>query len=208
MTAFFNGLMITGGLIIAIGAQNAFVLKQGLLKQNIGIVVLLCWLCDFVLIACGTFGVSALFSQNSTASLILSASGGIFLLLYGLAGLKRAFRANNALIVAAGNKIDPPTAWKTATATLAITLLNPHVYIDTIMLIGGSAAALSFQEKWYFLSGALMTSAIWFCSIGFGARLLLPLFRRETTWQILDLIIAVMMFYLSYTLLLPVWEIL
>lgn len=131
MNAFFNGLMITGGLIVAIGAQNAFVLRQGLLKQHIGVVVALCWLCDVVLMAGGVFGISALLSDSPLAAAWLAVAGGVFLVCYG----------------------------------------------------------------------ALTVSALWFVGLGYGARLLLPLFRRERVWQILDGLIAAMMFYLAYGLL-------
>ena len=198
MNAFLNGLMIVSGLIAAIGAQNAFVLKQGLMKQHILLVVSLCWLCDILLIGSGIFAVSALASNHPKLSSLLSLSGGIFLLYYGISNLRSAYQG--------GHSLNPETAGvttsalKTAAATLAVTLLNPHVYIDTVMLIGGSAAGLNLSHKIQFFLGAITASFIWFFSIGFGARLLLPLFRRELTWQILDLLIALMMFYLSYGL--------
>ncbi|UOO83630.1 LysE/ArgO family amino acid transporter [Neisseria dumasiana] len=200
MNAFFNGLMITGGLIVAIGAQNAFVLRQGLLKQHIGVVVALCWLCDVVLMAGGVFGISALLSDSPLAAAWLAVAGGVFLVCYGAMNAKRAWRGGGHLSVSADRK-DHVSAVKIAATTLALTLLNPHVYIDTVVLIGGSAAALSHQDKVWFLSGALTVSALWFVGLGYGARLLLPLFRRERVWQILDGLIAAMMFYLAYGLL-------
>lgn len=200
MNAFFNGLMISGGLIVAIGAQNAFVLKQGLLKQHVGIVVLICWLCDVTLMGAGVFGIAALLSGSPTATTILSLAGGLFLLAYGSLSLKRALEGGGHLNVYAG-KAEQISAVKVAAATLALALLNPHVYVDTVMLIGGSAAGLSHADKIAFFVGAIVASALWFAAIGYGTRILLPLFRRERVWQILDGLIAAMMFYLAYGLL-------
>lgn len=200
MQAFFTGLMITAGLIVAIGAQNAFVLKQGLLKQHVGLVVLLCWLCDVVLIAAGVFGTAALLSGSPTASALLALAGGLFLLVYGAMNAKRAWQGGGHLALDT-DKPAPASAFKTAATTLALTLLNPHVYIDTVVLIGGAASPFNQAGKILFLLGAVTASALWFVSIGFGARLLLPLFRRERVWQILDGLIAAMMFYLAWGLL-------
>lgn len=199
MNPFLNGLMITGSLIIAIGAQNAFVLKQGLLKQHVGIVVFLCWLCDVVLISSGVFGISALLSGHSKVAAWLALAGGVFLLCYGMMNVKRAWRGGGHLAVNA-ERSNNTSAMKTAAATLALTLLNPHVYIDTVMLIGSSAASLNHLGKLWFLMGALTASVVWFVSLGYGARLLLPIFRRERVWQILESLIAAMMFYLAYGL--------
>ncbi|MFC3874168.1 LysE/ArgO family amino acid transporter [Neisseria musculi] len=199
MQPFFTGLMITGGLIAAIGAQNAFVLKQGLLKQHIGLVVLLCWLCDVVLIALGIFGTAALLAGNPAASALLALAGSLFLLAYGAINAKRAWQGGGHLAV--NTDAAAASSLKTATTTLALTLLNPHVYIDTVVLIGGAASSFNQTGKMLFLLGSLTASACWFVSIGFGARLLLPLFRRERVWQVLEGLIALMMFYLAWNLL-------
>ncbi|MDO4906453.1 LysE/ArgO family amino acid transporter [Neisseria sp.] len=200
MHPFFTGLMITGSLIAAIGTQNAFVLKQGLIKQHVGLVVLLCWLCDVVLITLGVFGTAALLSDSPTASALLALAGGLFLLTYGAINTKRAWQGGGHLAV---NTDKPATVstLKTATTTLALTLLNPHVYIDTVVLIGGAASPFNPAGKILFLIGSVTASALWFASIGFGARLLQPLFRRERVWQVLDGLIAAMMFYLAWGLL-------
>lgn len=205
MNAFFNGFLISGGLIVAIGAQNAFVLKQGLLRQHIGIVVILCWLCDIILIGAGVFGLALLLSGNPGAGNWLSLAGGLFLLAYGLLSAKRALRGGNKLTTAFVSASEVPVL-RTAATALALTLLNPHAYIDTVVLIGGSAANLSQTDKTAFFIGAVLASGIWFVSIGYGSLLLQPLFRRERVWQILDGLIAMMMFYLAYGLLHPIWE--
>ena len=207
MDAFLNGLMVSGSLIIAIGAQNAFVLKQGLHKQNVGVVIFLCWFCDVILMGAGVFGISALISNQPTAMVSLGLAGAAFLLLYGLSSAKRAWRGGSHLEVK-HHPAERSSSLTAASTTLAITLLNPHVYVDTIMLIGGSAIALSTVNKLWFLLGALLASAVWFIGIGYGARLLLPLFRRERVWQWLDGLIALMMFYLAYRLLQSIWSLL
>lgn len=203
MSHLLNGFLITAGLIMAIGAQNAFVLKQGLLRQHVGLVVALCWLCDLLLIFAGVFGLSALLSNRPYLSAVLALAGGLFLLFYGLNNAKRAIKGGGVLTVNPENAA--PSALKTAAATLAMTLLNPHVYLDAVVLIGGSAAHLNQHGKLMFLTGALSASAIWFCGLGFGSRLLMPLFRRESVWQILDGAIALVMLYLAYGLLNQVW---
>lgn len=199
MSAFLSGFMITASLIAAIGAQNAFVLKQGLLRQHIGIVIFICWLCDLALISIGVFGVSALLAGHQTATAFMALTGGLFLLAYAWRSAKSAWQGSG--ILNPDTEPAAPSALKTSTTTLALTLLNPHVYIDTVMLIGGAAAPLPPTGKWHFLAGALSASGIWFTTIGYGARLLLPLFRREHTWQVLDSLIALMMLYLAFGLL-------
>lgn len=199
MQAFLSGLMITGSLIMAIGAQNTFVLKQGLLKQHIGWVVSVCWLCDVLLIGAGVYGMGALLAHRPQAAAALALAGGLFLLVYGLSSARAAWQGNKQLNALADNA-QHNTAFKAILTTLALTLLNPHAYVDTIMLIGGSAAALPIDSKLHFLTGSLLASALWFIAIGYGSRLLLPLFRRASTWQILDSLIALMMLYLAYGL--------
>ncbi|WP_255525167.1 LysE/ArgO family amino acid transporter [Neisseria yangbaofengii] len=149
MTYFINGFLISAGLIMAIGAQNALVLKQGLLRRHIWLVVLLCWLCDVVLMTLGVFGLSALLSGSPKLSGALALSGGLFLLAYGAVSAKRAWQGGNYLTVDTENHL-PPSAFKIAATTLALTLLNPHVYIDTVVLIGGSAANLDQTAKQFF----------------------------------------------------------
>ena len=199
MQVFLSGFMITGGLIMAIGAQNTFVLKQGLLKQHIGLVVSICWLCDVLLIGAGVYGVSALLANSPHAAAALALAGGVFLLVYGLNSARSAWQGKKQFTASSADK-PQSTAFKIVLTTLTLTLLNPHAYVDAIMLIGGSAAPLSAHDKQLFLAGSLLASALWFISIGYGSRLLLPLFRHTRTWQILDSIIAIMMLYLAYNL--------
>ncbi len=178
---------MTAGLIIAIGAQNAFVLKQGLLKQNILAVILTCFFCDIVLISLGVLGLGSLISQSTMATVALAFVGGGFLLIYGLKAFLSAYRGNASLQLAKADK-QPQTTLHAIIATLLITLLNPHVYLDTVVIIGGIAGTLAFDEKLFFLVGALLVSALWFFSLGYGARLLSRFFQRPVTWRILDLV--------------------
>ncbi len=198
MHAFLSGFSLMMGLIVAIGAQNAFVLRQGLLKQHIGIVVLICWLCDCILSSVGVFGLASLTTGSPTAVRLLSGAGALFLLWYALQSARRAWQGGGHLEIASGNT--PGNAGKTALTTLALTLLNPHVYIDTTLLVGGAASTFPAHEKWPFLFGVCTLSGLWFFSLGYGTRLLLPLFKQEKVWRILDSGIAVMMLYLSIQL--------
>ena len=207
MQAFLSGLMLSAALIIAIGAQNAFVLKQGLRREHVGLVVALCMFCDAVLIACGVFGLAALLDGKPLATALLALAGGIFLLAYAARSARSAWRGDSQLGVSEAGSTRH-AAWSVALTTLALTLLNPHVYIDTVMLIGGAAAPLSEQGKWHFWLGAATASALWFTSLGYGVRFLLPLFRRRRTWQLLDGVIALMMLYLSAGLLNDAWTLL
>lgn len=204
MAHFINGFLISLGLIMAIGAQSALVLKQGLLRQHVGIVVALCWLCDVVLMGLGVFGMSALLADSPKLSGVLSLAGGLFLTVYGILSAKRAWIGGHYLTV--DTKNTAPSAFKVAGITLVVTLLNPHVYIDTMVLIGGSAAHLDSAGKFAFLAGALFASGFWFGGLGCGSRFLLPIFRREQVWQVLDGAIALIMFYLAFGLLQQAFE--
>ncbi|HDR1011477.1 LysE/ArgO family amino acid transporter [Pasteurella multocida] len=199
MEHLLQGFFVTAGLIIAIGAQNAFVLKQGLLKQNILAVILTCFFCDIVLISLGVLGLGSLISQSTMATVALAFVGGVFLLIYGLKAFLSAYRGNASLQLAKADK-QPQTTLHAIIATLLITLLNPHVYLDTVVIIGGIAGTLAFDEKLFFLVGALLVSALWFFSLGYGARLLSRFFQRPVTWRILDLVIGVIMWAIAISL--------
>ena len=204
MYPFFSGFSLMMALIVAIGAQNAFVLRQGLLRQHIGLVVFLCWLCDCLLSSAGVFGLSRLFADHPSASRFLALAGGLFLLAYAAKSARRAWLGGGHL---EASQPDAPgmSAGKAAATTLALTLLNPHVYIDTVMLIGGASANFDLTGKWQYLTGVVLASGLWFSLLGYGARLLLPLFKREQVWQLLDSLIALMMLYLAIMLLCQAW---
>lgn len=204
MEFIIKGAVISGSLIIAIGAQNAFVLKQGLLKQSIFGVSLTCFLCDMALMTLGVLGLGSLIRANQSATLLLALLGALFLIAYSFKSFKNAFYATSFLEVET-NKDEHPSRARVIASTLAITLLNPHVYLDTVVIIGGVAGTLSLDQKFQFLLGALLASCIWFFCLGYGARLLLPLFRSAKTWRILDLFIGCIMCWIALELIKYSW---
>ena len=196
-TALLQGFGLGASLIIAIGAQNAFVLRQGLKRQHVFITALLCSLCDVALIALGVGGLGLLIASVPALTAVATWGGAAFLLFYGL----RAFRSAaspGSLEVEPGAA--PVRAWNIALATLAISLLNPHVYLDTVVLLGSIGARYPAAERWLFAAGAAMASAIWFFGLGYGAAWLTPLFRRPVAWRILDAAVGCVMWAICASL--------
>ncbi|TWP50921.1 amino acid transporter [Lentzea tibetensis] len=172
-------------LIVAIGAQNAFVLRQGIRRHSVLAVVAICALSDAVLIALGVGGVGAVVAKFPDALKVIGVVGGGFLLCYGFLAARRAVRPH-ALVPAAGGS--------TVVTCLALTWLNPHVYLD-ILLLGSIAAG-----SWSFALGAVLASITWFSALGFGARLLSGFFARPASWRVLDGLVAATMVALGVTL--------
>lgn len=197
-STIIQGFFVSFGLIVAIGAQNAYVLKQGLLKQHIFWVCLVCFLCDFTLLSLGVLGLGSLISQSNLATLGLAIFGAVFLLWYGFRSFRSAYQGGANLSVDGTHS--QTTLKQTIATTLALTLLNPHVYLDTLVLVGSIASPLTTAEKYQFLIGAVLASALWFFGLGFGARLLIPLFAKPNTWRILDAIIGVIMWAIAFSL--------
>lgn len=198
MNEILKGALTSGTLIIAIGSQNAFVLKQGLLKNNIFWVSLICFLCDFMLMFIGVLGVGAIINNSILATVGLAIAGGLFLFLYGLKSFRSAWFSSSSIDISNDSKTIP--IYRTILVTLAITLLNPHVYLDTIVVVGGIAGTLSFDQKLNFLIGALLASFVWFFGLGYGSRWLIPIFKKPKAWKVLDFGIGCLMFWLSYQL--------
>ncbi len=199
-----KGMMVSGGLIIAIGSQNAFVLKQGLLKQNIGYVIAICFLCDILLMALGVLGLGQLINESAILINGLAICGAAFLFWYGFNSFKSAYQGNSKMTFdnqAANPNKQQQSLMQLIAATFAITLLNPHVYLDTVVIVGGIGGTLTQQEKVWFLLGALITSFVWFVALGYGSRLLTPLFAKNRTWQWLDTGIGIMMWWIAIELL-------
>ncbi|MGQ7350440.1 LysE/ArgO family amino acid transporter [Quadrisphaera oryzae] len=195
------GLGLGLSLIVAIGAQNAFVLRQGLRGEHVLAVVAVCALSDLVLIVAGVAGAGAALQAWPAALVVVRLAGALFLAGYAVLAARRALRpaADAALRTETGGT---STSLAAALATcLALTWLNPHVYLDTVVLLG-SIASTHGEERWWFAAGAAAGSAIWFAALGFGARLLRPLFARPVAWRVLDAVIAVVMAALAVTLLL------
>ncbi len=183
------GLGTGAGLIVAIGAQNAFVLRQGVTRAWVPTVVAVCVLSDLVLIAAGVAGIGALTARAPWFLEVVRWGGVVFLLSYASASVWRAARPGS-LTVQAGPGMGG-TRRRAALTAAGLTWLNPHVYLDTVVLVGGLAATHGDQGRWLFGAGAVLASAIWFPLIGFGARGLRSVFARPAAWRVLDLVIAV-----------------
>ncbi|WP_210205865.1 LysE/ArgO family amino acid transporter [Hoeflea marina] len=191
-----SGFLLGGSLILAIGAQNAFLLRQGLLRQHVFILCLICAGSDAALIALGTAGLGRLIAQSPLLLDVVTLGGAVFLAVYAALALKRA--VHPGALKAAG---EGGGSLKAAIATcLAFTFLNPHVYLDTVLLVGGLSAAHQGAARLAFAGGAMAASFVWFFGLGYGARLLQPLFARPSAWRVLDLIIALVMAALSLSL--------
>ena len=193
-----SGLAAGLSLIVAIGAQNAFVLRQGLVRRHVPLVVAVCAISDAVLIAAGVAGLGALVTYAPVVLEIVRWGGAAFLLGYGIRAVIRAWRGESMRDPGDGGT----RGWGAVLATtLALTWLNPHVYLDTVVLLGSMAAAQG-DDRWWFALGAMAGSVLWFTALGAGARLLVPLFRRPSSWRVLDAGIALVMFALAAQLLL------
>ncbi|BCW57656.1 L-lysine exporter family protein LysE/ArgO [Paenarthrobacter nicotinovorans] len=188
------GLATGLALIVAIGAQNAFVLRQGIRGEHIVPIVAVCALSDAVLIAAGVLGTGALITAAPAAVVVLRYVGAAFLVTYGVLAARRALRPQ-ALTTSEGSRNDGGAkrgAAAAVTTVLALTWLNPHVYLD-IALLGSIASAQGTPLQWWFGAGAMLGSILWFCSLGFGARFLRGFFARPRSWRFLDGGIAVTM---------------
>ncbi|MFW6867372.1 LysE/ArgO family amino acid transporter [Nocardioides sp. CPCC 206347] len=190
--------LVTGlTLIVAIGAQNALVLRQGLIRSHVGPVVAICALSDAVLIAAGVGGIGTIVDHARWVLEVVRWLGVAFLLWYAAASLRRATRPES--LAAAGNGTVEPSGPVIGRA-IALTWLNPHVYLDTVLLVGSIAAAHDGGEPaghWWFGAGAVLASVLWFSSLGYGARLLAPLLARPRAWQVLEVLIAITMLFVA-----------
>jgi L-lysine exporter family protein LysE/ArgO len=186
LLAALAGLGTGLSLIVAIGAQNAFVLRQGIRRQHVAAVVAICALSDAVLISAGIGGVGSVVRAWPSALTVIGRLGGAFLVAYGVLAARRAVRPQAALTAAAGTGGSLRTAVLTC---LAMTWLNPHVYLDTLLLLGSVANGYG-SSRWGFGVGAVTGSVVWFTGLGFGARLLERPFSRPGSWRALDAAIA------------------
>ncbi|MCV2359970.1 LysE/ArgO family amino acid transporter [Paucibacter sp. TC2R-5] len=192
--SYSQGLLLGASLIVAIGAQNAFVLRQGLRREHVTVIVLACGLTDALLMAAGVFGLAALINGQPLLTRLISWAGALFLSCYGARALWRARRPGADLHAAQG----PSLSLRQALLQLAgFTLLNPHVYLDTVMLVGSVGAQQPTALRLAFMAGAASGSLLWFALLGFGARWLAPWFARPRAWQILDALIGLTMLALA-----------
>lgn len=194
--SYSNGLLVAIGLIMAIGAQNAFVLAQSLRREHHLPVAALCILCDAILVAAGVFGLASLLAQSATLLAIARWGGAAFLIWYGSQALLRAARPQS--LQAAGS--EPRSLRAVLLTALAVTLLNPHVYLDTVLLIGSLGAQQI--EPGAYAAGAASASFLWFSALALGAAWLAPWLARPLTWRLIDLGVAVMMFSVAAQLVL------
>ena len=193
-SVFLQGWALSLGLIVAIGAQNAFVLRQGLRREHVASVVFLCASIDALLIAAGVLGMAQALGDRPMVAHALALAGAVFLAAYGWNALRRALHQNGLLANEEGDGL----TWATAMAqAAAFTLLNPHVYLDTVLLVGSIGAQQPTDLQVWFVAGASSASLLWFCALGFGARWLAPLFAKPRAWQVLDILIGLTMWALS-----------
>ena len=194
---FLKGFIVTFSLIVAIGAQNAYILKLGLLRQHVLLAVSLCILFDAILISAGVLGLGYFIKGNQILINSIAIIGIIFLNVYAFLSFWSAFK-NESLKIDDEIKTNPLK--KVILMLLVFTFLNPHTYLDTVLLIGGIGANIESEYKIYFLTGAISASTIWFTLLGFGARLLIPIFKKPITWKILDISIGIIMLIISCSL--------
>lgn len=192
-----EGFVLGGGLIVAIGAQNAFILRQGLLRQHVFVLCLLAAFFDTILIVLGVAGMGALVQSNPGLLLYVTLAGALFLAVYAVIAARRALAPVGLQAADKGVRNLNKAIW----ILLAFTFLNPHVYLDTIVLLGGVAGRYDDAPRLAFTIGASCASFLWFFSLGYGAKRLAPLFERPSAWRVLDGFIAVVMTVLCISLL-------
>jgi len=202
LTIFTKGFFLGASLIMAIGLQNAFVLRQGIKKHHVFVTALTASLIDVMLIGAGVFGFGALIEQFPSLITYITWGGAAFLIIYGAKSFYRAFKPDALNESQAEGMIKQGSAREIILIILGISLLNPHVYLDTVVLIGGLAAGYGNEGKLIFGAGAMIASFVWFFALGYGARLLAPLFNKPKSWQILDFLIALIMWAIAASLLL------
>lgn len=196
---FFQGFVLSLGLIVAIGAQNAFVLRQGLRREHVGAVVVFCALADAMLIAAGVLGIAEVLGHRPELAQALTWMGAAFLAWYGY---KAFLRARQTQSLRASAQTPSLTLAAALMQVAAFTFLNPHVYLDTVMLMGSMGGRYPAALQYAFIAGASAASLVWFVALGYGAQRLAPWFGRPRAWQLLDLLIALTMWTLATTLVL------
>lgn len=196
MTSFLSGFGLSLSLILAIGAQNAFVLRQGLRGEHVFAVVAICSLSEVLLISAGVAGLGALIEAQPSLLVAFRWGGAAFLLVYGARALWAAWQGGAAL--EAGDAAGSLRA--ALTTCLALTWLNPHVYLDTVILLGGIGATK--PAPWLYATGAMSASILFFGILGYGAGLLRPIFAKPAAWRGLDVFIALVMWAIAVGLVL------
>jgi len=196
LSALLAGLGLGLSLIVAIGAQNAFVLRQGLRREHVLLVVVVCAASDLILIAAGIAGLGVLIQQADWVVVVVRIAGAAFLAWYGVVAARRALKPKALEADEGGARMTRAAAISTV---LALTWLNPHVYLDTVVLLGSIGGTYG-DDRWWFGFGAGLASVLWFAALGFGSRTLRPLFAKPIAWRVLDVVIALVMFALAASL--------
>ena len=197
-SAFLQGGLMTAGLIVAIGAQNALVLRQGLARRHVGPVVALCTLSDWLLIALGVFGLGSVIQSSPLLLQAFRFGGAAFLVVYGLRAAHQAWHSQGVLAQA---DVRGSTLTATLVSTLALTYLNPHVYLDTVVLLGSVGAQQGGDGRIAFAAGAGLASLMWFVTLGYGALAASRWLRQPAAWRAIDAGVAVVMFGVAAQLL-------
>ena len=196
---YFNGFLLTLGLIMAIGAQNAHVLRQGLRGEHVLLTVCVSALCDMLLITLGIAGLGSLFVASPDLMAAARYGGAAFLLWYGARALRSALRGGRVMGFAEHARMSRGQA---LLAAAGFSLLNPHAYLDTVVLLGSVGSQQAEDLRPLFAAGAITASVVWFVALGYGARLLVPLFARPIAWRVLDALVALMLWAIAASLLL------
>jgi L-lysine exporter family protein LysE/ArgO len=195
--AFARGAGMGASLIVAIGAQNAFVLRQALHRSHVPLVVLVCIVGDMVLITAGVAGIGGFITRWEWLLQGVTWAGAAYVAWFGISSLRRALRRSHEALDAAGT--NEGSASRVLRTALALTFLNPHVYLDTVVLLG-SIATREGGGRYAFGAGAALSSCAWFSILGFGARALAPWFARPVTWRALDAMVGGLMLVLAVSL--------
>ncbi len=197
LSATLSGFALGASLIIAIGAQNAFILRQGLIRSHVFVLCLICAVSDALLIVAGVAGLGSIVARSPMLITVVTLGGAVFLATYAALAFRRAWRPA-AMVAGAPESMELKPAVLTC---LAFTFLNPHVYLDTVVLLGSLSAAFEGRERVGYGAGAVAASFVWFFGLGYGARLLAPLFAKVAAWRILDVLIGLVMSMLTAGLL-------
>ena len=197
LLTFLKGFSVGSGLIIAIGAQNAFVLSHGVRKNHYIIIPLICAVCDALLIAFGVTGIGTIIASNKVLSLIAGIGGSGFLFIYGICSFRSAIKGGSL----STNTKAELSLKATILTTLAVTLLNPHVYLDTVILLGSISSQFKQPGHIFFGAGAVTASFAWFFSLSLGGKMLAPLFIKESSWRILDTLVGITMWVIALSVL-------
>ncbi|KQQ33678.1 amino acid transporter [Duganella sp. Leaf126] len=195
--ALLKGMGLGGGLIVAIGSQNAYLLRQALKREYVYTCIAICIACDVMLIGAGVAGMGEIINRLPVLLFWIKVTGAAFLFWYGVRAAKAAWQSTSFTL---DKKDTAANKSQVIAAMLAFSLLNPHVYLDTVVLLGSVGGQQPGHGPWYFAAGAMLASVIWFIGLGLGAQYLIPVFKRPVAWRILDGLIAMLMWLLAVSL--------